>query len=89
MVDEHRTDRAVVYLTEREAAVLRRRAGHRPLSAYLRHLAIGSRPGAVESADDWWDSLPALRREQIHQFLAGGRGDHRPFVAGEDPLPLG
>lgn len=86
---EHRTDRVVVYLTEREAAVLRRRAGHRPLSAYLRHLAIGSRPGAVESADDWWDGFTPARKEQIHHFLGDGKAVGRPAVVGEDPLPLG
>ena len=64
-----------VAVSEQEKATLRRYAGGRPLAVYLRRLALGSRPGAVESADDWWASMTPGQREGIYQWL--GAAKHR------------
>ena len=81
-----RTDSVKVWLTPAEKRALRRLAGARHLSVYLRHLALGSRATAAEDADDWWAALPAGRREQIHHWITGGR-DVGPSREGWDPIP--
>lgn len=81
-----RTDSVKVWLTPAEKRTLRRLAGPRHLSVYLRNLALGSRATAGEDADDWWASLPAGRREQIHRWVTGSRSG-RPSVIGEAPIP--
>lgn len=68
-----------------EHATIRRRArAHRTTAAgYLRALGVGTRPGPSRSvtADAWWDSLPAGRRNQVHGWLTRPVADDA-----DDPL---
>lgn len=70
-----------IAVSDTEKATLRKHAGGRAVAAYLRNLALGSRPSAPQHADDWWASLPPGRREQIHQWVAGATSK------GHDPIP--
>lgn len=69
------TRRLSVTLAPHERTAIRDRAKAHGVSmaAFIRASALGERPtpGAASSAhiDEWWESLPATRREQVYRWL--------------------
>lgn len=57
----------------------RAKAHRRRAATWARSVLVGEQ-GATKNADEWWDSLPPARREQVHSWVSGNR-------AGNDPIP--
>lgn len=72
--------RVTLWLRPTTVAALRQRSHAHGLSmsAYADATLLGHRPGGApgqtaSAADEWWDTLPPSRREQIHGWVANPR----------------